>query len=262
MTNVDKNEIDKVINKGMEILVNNGWMENEEFTNLCNKEISIDKNTKITIRECIKECTSPAREHIFNAFTVGKPEKVKVLILGQDPYPEPNRAHGYAFSFGNDEKPAKDSLLNIFKALQAYKAETTLGKIADSDIENWNTNLTTWANNNGVLLLNTVLTYKYRGKKEHQEAWKQFIECIIKKLLNSGNNKLVVHLWGEDARIIVHNFIFNNETITRDLLVLATSHPSENYQSFKRGFYCEAPNHFKACDEFLNINIWKNLGGN
>lgn len=247
--------VDEVIKNGRKILVNK-WITSDDFEEFVNND---------NIRECIEKCTSPAKEDIFNAFKIGKPEDVRVLILGQDPYPKEGRAHGYAFSFGDNKEPAEDSLLNIFKALQAYKTNQAFDKI-ESKVENWGTNLATWANNNGILLLNTALTYVKGGKTEHQNKWKDFIEYVIEKILTTGEKKLVVFLWGDDARVLFHRVIFSEKdkkdktaNIKRKLLVLSTSHPSENHNAFKKGFCYEAPNHFKACDNFLDNPVWENL---
>lgn len=217
--------------------------------------------------KCINGVKSPKEEDVFNAFTIGTPEEVKVLIIGQDPYPKEGRAHGYAFSFGDNKRPAEDSLLNIFKALQAYKTNQAFDKIENSKVESWCTNLATWANNNGVLLLNTALTYESKEKTDtHIEAWRPFIKEVIKNLLTCSNDKLVIFLWGDKAKATFFDLIKEKKTymsIQREMLVLSTSHPSENYNALKKGFCYEAPNHFKACDDFLSENddnrVWKNL---
>ena len=82
-------------------------------------EIEINELITDDIKMCIKNCVSPYKDDIFNAFKGLKPEDVKVLIIGQDPYPEIGRADGLAFSFGNGDKP-KDSLGNIFADSSAY----------------------------------------------------------------------------------------------------------------------------------------------
>jgi len=268
MTETYENE--KIIkNTNAEILFSNEWMSKENFESFVDRKVKIDNNTETSIRKCIEFCTSPAKEDIFNTFKIGKPEDVRVLILGQDPYPKKGRAHGYAFSFG-DKRPAEDSLLNIFKAVKVYqyKEKNIIKEFKDikPNEVNWNTNLATWANNNGILLLNTALTYVKGGKTEHQNKWKDFIEYVIEKILTTGEKKLVVFLWGDDARVLFHRVIFSEKdkkdktaNIKRKLLVLSTSHPSENHNAFKKGFCYEAPNHFKACDEFLKEPVWENL---
>lgn len=88
-----------------EILIKNEWFTRQEIENLFTSEI----------QECINECTRPNQSDIFNAFDGLRPQDVKVLIIGQDPYPDEAKAHGLAFSYNNGEIPAEDSLLNIFR---------------------------------------------------------------------------------------------------------------------------------------------------
>lgn len=152
------------------------WIDNKT------KDLLVENDDII---ECIANCTSPVKiedeedtiiqekiKTIFNAFTLFKPEDTRILILGQDPYPNAERAHGLAFSFGDNKIPADDSLLNIFKAIKAYKENKTFDTVNVEEIKGnikkkiqpWNTNLKTWAGNNGILLLNTALTYKENEK--------------------------------------------------------------------------------------------------
>ncbi len=243
-------------------LQNAGWLEGFE-------ENEIIK----FINKLNSENVRPKKDDIFNAFKISddrnicKPEDVKVLILGQDPYPDKNKAHGYAFSFGN-EKSAKDSLLNILKAIQAYKTNTTFDKIQNDDVENWNTDLSEWAKDNGVLLLNTALTYESNEKMTtHIEAWKPFIKQVVNSLLTCDDSKLVVFLWGDKAKTAFFEFIKNDNNnsymqIKRDMLVLISNHPSNLSVNRGGNFPILAPNHFKACDAFLDIPIWKNFGEN
>ena len=256
-----------------------------------NKDYEISED----IISCINVASTPAKKDIFNAFKIGEsgniitPEDVRILIIGQDPYPDSKRAHGLAFSFANGEDSADDSLLNIFKAIKAYKDKTNFDSIFNEDItgkndenKRWNTNLEVWAKNNGVLLLNTALTYEQtelykdaerktkQQKKEidnaqkkiytkHKNVWKNFFNNIITTLLTYNNKKFVVFLWGRKAEKAYYDAI-KNLKIKKDLLVLTTSHPSP--QGVKYGFKNDAPNHFKACDEFLKDKVWLNFPEN
>lgn len=232
---------------------------------------------KKSIINCINNCTSPVTievedkniqekiKTIFNAFTLFPISETQILILGQDPYPNAERAHGLAFSFGDNKIPADDSLLNIFNAIQKYNSYN------EKPIEEWNTNLEYWAKTNKVLLLNTALTYcKEIKKDDRMDAWRPFVKQIIINLLNKNeeNNKLVIFLWGGSARKLFNETIFDKKMkqypnkINRNILVLSTSHPSNNYDAVYKGFCYEAPNHFKACDDFLCENIWKNFPDN
>ena len=153
-------EVNEVILTSNEIIeklnnINNEWL----------KDIKLTKKQLEDIISCINSCTSPKKEDIFKAFSLFNPSETRVLILGQDPYPDNDkyrvlhygkRAHGLAFSFKNGQEPAEDSLLNIFKAIDIYKNEEAENF---SDIYAWNTNLEIWARNNKILLLNTALTY-------------------------------------------------------------------------------------------------------
>ena len=213
------------------------------------------------LKKCIKGVKGvikPKQEDIFNAFDKLTPKTTKVLILGQDPYPDEGRAHGYAFSFRDNKRPAEDSLLNIFKALQAYKTNQAFDKIENSEVESWGTNLATWAKENKVLLLNTALTYESKEKTDtHIEAWRPFIKEVVKNLLTCSNNKLVVFLWGDKAKATFFDLIKEKKTymsIKRQMLVLISNHPSNLSVNHGGNFPILAPNHFKACNDFLSEN--------
>ena len=107
---LEETELEDVIEQGQKILVDK-WMTCEDFK----KYVENDKKLK----DCIKYCTSPKPTDIFNAFKLFPIEETKVLILGQDPYPEPDKAHGLAFSVKNEKKRAA-SLTKIFKYMPGY----------------------------------------------------------------------------------------------------------------------------------------------
>ena len=108
----------------------------------------------------------------FNALNTTPFESVKVVILGQDPYPTPGHAHGLCFSVKPDVKPLAKSLLNVYKELAD-----------DLGIQNSNGFLQSWAEQ-GVLLLNSVLTVESGRPNSHQgKGWELFTDAII-KLLN------------------------------------------------------------------------------
>lgn len=263
-------DIEEILNKNENIKEwLNGW-DCKKFAKKGDNDLSIN--------ECIKRCTSPVKIEesdseefikekiliIFKALTLFKPKETRILIIGQDPYPNQKRAHGLAFSFGDNSKPADDSLLNIYKAIEECKRANNV-KI-EKKITEWDTNLEKWATTNKVLLLNTALTYNKKDKKENRIAdWKPFINEIILNLLKvKKGRKLVVFLWGDDARKLFHKIIYNEKDNTNEIenidsnniLVLSTSHPSNNYKAVYKGFCYEAPNHFKACDEFLEDKVW------
>lgn len=219
------------------------WFSKDELSKLLTNDI----------KNHIENCDTPNKEDVFNAFEDLNPEEVKVLIIGQDPYPEIGRADGMAFSFGNGDSP-KDSLGNIFARLE------------EIGIKNKCTNLNKWKKQ-GVLLLNTALTYK--ENESHFEAWKPFISAVINKLINEKpkNKPLVVMLFGEKANLLngFKDDDKDEEMKERGIFIIRTSHPcnmSKNYignyssklKNNVRAFMDEKYNPFKECNEFLEDN--------
>ncbi len=130
----------------------------------------------------------PPGKLIFNAFNLCPFDKVKVVIIGQDPYHEPGQAHGLSFSVC-DGVPFPPSLQNIFKEI-----EQDLGTPIPMT-----GNLTRWAEQ-GVLLLNATLTVRAHQAASHQRrGWEEFTDAAI-KALNADRNNLVFILWGGYAR--------------------------------------------------------------
>ena len=145
------------------------------------------------IREFLKEEYSthtiyPSMYDIFNAFKMTPYKSIKAVILGQDPYHEPNQAHGLCFSVKDGCVPPP-SLINIFKEMKS-----DLGLEPPK-----NGNLTKWAER-GVLLLNTTLTVRRGAANSHSRCgWTAFTDEVIKKI--SAREKPVVFiLWGGNAR--------------------------------------------------------------
>ncbi len=130
----------------------------------------------------------PNMYDIFNAMKITSYNSVKAVILGQDPYHEPNQAHGLAFSVKDGVQPPP-SLVNIYKEYHndlGYPIPTS-------------GNLTKWAEN-GVLLLNTVLTVRGGQAASHRGiGWEIFTDRII-ELLNQREKPIVFLLWGRFAR--------------------------------------------------------------
>ena len=130
----------------------------------------------------------PSGKLIFNAFNLCPFDKVKVVIIGQDPYHEPGQAHGLSFSVC-DGVPFPPSLQNIFKEI-----EQDLGMPIPMT-----GNLTRWAEQ-GVLLLNATLTVRAHQAASHQRrGWEEFTDAAI-KALNADRDHLVFILWGGYAR--------------------------------------------------------------
>ena len=132
-------------------------------------------------------CYPPGRL-IFNAFNLCPFEKVKVVIIGQDPYHEPGQAMGLSFSVP-EQVMMPPSLINIFKEIQ-----NDLGKPMPASGD-----LTRWAQQ-GVLLLNATLTVRAHMAASHQrKGWEEFTDAAI-KVLNQEREHLVFILWGGYAR--------------------------------------------------------------
>lgn len=129
----------------------------------------------------------PPRSLVFRAFTTDLND-IKVVILGQDPYHTPGAAHGLAFSVPSTEK-IPPSLVNIYKEI-----DNDIGSHANSS-----GSLKSWQEQ-GVLLLNNVLTVEAHCPGSHRgHGWETFTEAVI-KYLNDTQNNLVFILWGRDAR--------------------------------------------------------------
>ena len=175
----------------------------------------------------------PKAEDIFNAFHLTPADKVKVVILGQDPYHNENQAHGLSFSVPMSQKDIPPSLQNIYKELNADVGIT---------IPNHGY-LEKWAKQ-GVLLLNTVLTVRAHQANSHQNrGWEQFTDAII-HTLNEMDRPIVYLLWGKPAQTKAS--MLNNPK----QLVLKAPHPSP--LSAYRGFFgCK---HFSKTNEFLIKN--------
>ena len=168
----------------------------------------------------------------FKALTTTDLDQVKVVILGQDPYPTPGHAHGLCFSVMPEVKPIPKSLINIYKELEA-----------DLGIVNSNGNLQSWADQ-GVLLLNSVLTVEAGKANSHQgQGWEQFTDRII-EVLNEQTSPIVFVLWGAYAQ--KKGSIVNNP----QHLVIRSPHPSP--LSAYRGFYGSKP--FSKINNFLIEN--------
>ena len=159
----------------------------------------------------------PPAKLIFNAFDQCPFDRVKVVILGQDPYHGPGQAHGLCFSV-NDGVEFPPSLRNIFKEIQA----DTGASIPASG------NLTRWAQQ-GVLLLNATLTVRAHQAGSHQKrGWEQFTDAVI-LLVSERMEHVVFILWGNYA-------ISKGELINQEKhLILKSVHPSP--LSASRGFF-------------------------
>ncbi|QJC37027.1 uracil-DNA glycosylase [Enterobacteriaceae endosymbiont of Donacia vulgaris] len=182
----------------------------------------------------------PKKKYIFNIFKKINFNNLKVVIIGQDPYYGINQANGFAFSvMPNVTIPP--TLKNIYKALKL--------DIPDFIIPNHGY-LINWVNE-GVMLLNSILTVEQGKPKSHTNiGWEIFTNNVI-KIINFNYNNVVFLLWGSYAKRKI-NFI------TSKNLVLTTSHPSPF--SFYKGFYfCK---HFSKTNKYLILQKKKPINWN
>ncbi len=200
----------------------------EEFSQPYMQELSAFLEQETTAGKHIL----PATTDRFNALNKTPLDEVKVVILGQDPYPTPGHAHGLSFSVQADVKPLPRSLSNINKEL-----------LSDLGIDNSHTGcLAPWAEQ-GVLLLNTVLTVEAGHAGSHQKrGWETFTDHII-RIISEQAEPCVFILWGKQAQ---------NKTgliATQRHKIIATAHPSP--LSARRGFFGSKP--FSRTNDFLVV---------
>lgn len=208
------------------VKIGNDWDEilAEEFE----KEYYL-KLREFLIQEYKTQKIYPSKYDIFHALELTPYAQVKVVILGQDPYHEPNQAHGLSFSVKKGvRKPP--SLVNIFKELYS---DLQIEPAKDGFLEPWA--------KQGVLLLNTVLTVREGQANSHKgKGWEQFTDKII-QLLNEREQPIVFILWGANARA-KKKMITNQQHC-----ILESPHPSP--LSAHNGFWgCK---HFSKTNDFL-----------
>jgi uracil-DNA glycosylase len=180
----------------------------------------------------------PPRELILNAFDKCSLADLKVVIIGQDPYPTKGHAHGLSFSVEEDVSPLPKSLQNIFKELNE-----------DLNLElPKNGNLERWAKQ-GVLLLNNVLTVEEGRADSHAyKGWEKFTDAVL-NLINKEKENVVFLLWGKKAQEKGKLIDVNKH------LILTSVHPSP--LSVYRGFYgCK---HFSKTNQFLSSKGLKEI---
>lgn len=176
-----------------------------------------------------KKTIYPAKTDIFNAIQLTPFEDVKIVIIGQDPYHNPNQAHGLSFSVRHGVRPPP-SLQNIFKELES---DCGIQKPNHGCLEKWA--------KQGVLLLNSVLTVEKNKPQSHANiGWQQLTDAIIERL-NQHSKRIVFLLWGSYAqqkRALID---------TTKHVILETTHPSPF--SAHRGFLgCK---HFSKANSLL-----------
>ena len=187
------------------------------------------KLRKFLVSEYNSKVIYPNMYDLFNALHYTPYSKVKVVILGQDPYHGPNQAHGLSFSVNPGVK-APPSLINMYKELQS-----DLGCYIPN-----NGYLKKWADQ-GVLLLNTVLTVRAGEANSHKnKGWEEFTTKVI-QVLNEKETPIVFILWGNNA-ISKASLITNKKH-----LIIKSVHPSP--LSASRGFFGSKP--FSKTNNFL-----------
>lgn len=211
----------------MDIKIHPSWKKvlKEEFT----REYFLRVTSFVRMEKISGKVIYPPGSLIFNAFNQTPFEKVKVIILGQDPYHGKGQAHGLSFSVPDGVKPPP-SLVNIYKELSSdlgLQMNRSLG------------NLTSWAAQ-GVLLLNAALTVRAGEPFSHAAyGWAEFTDNVI-RILSEKKENLVFLLWGNFAR---QKEVLIDET---KHLVLRAAHPSPF--SADRGFF--------GCKHFSKTNEW------
>lgn len=155
----------------------------------------------------------PKREDIFNVFQMPL-EDIKVVILGQDPYPQEGQAIGYAFAVS--EETNKPASLRII--------EKELGHEIDKTLTNWR--------EQGVFLLNTALTVKAGQAGSHLKYWSEFTKLVIQYIINKNRN-VVFLLWGRKAQEVFSNAYY---TILKPVDRVYAPHPAAEAYNPGAGF--------------------------
>ncbi len=169
----------------------------------------------------------PKRKDVFRAFELCPLSKVRVVILGQDPYYQPGVADGLAFSTKLKKTPA--SLKNIFKELENEY----------NGIEFKSNDLTSWSKQ-GILLLNTSLTTVLNRPNSHKKHWNKFTREMINFICEERENVIFL-LWGNNA------LSYSELIDSKKHFILESTHPSP--LSANKGFF--GNNHFRKVNEIL-----------
>lgn len=190
------------------------------------------KNLQIFLKEeYSKYDIYPSEQNIFNALNHVPLDKIKVVIIGQDPYHEPRQAQGMSFSVPEDVD-IPSSLVNIMKEIED---DLKIKCIPNGNLERWA--------NQGVLLLNTVLTVRRGLANSHKDKGWEILTKKIIELVGQREKPIVFMLWGSFAQSFA-------PLIAKQHLILKAPHPSP--LSAYRGFFgCK---HFSKCNQFLEQN--------
>lgn len=220
----------------------------ESWANILQSEF--DKEYFVKLTQFVKQeyntarCYPPAKE-IFNAFNLCPLERVKVVILGQDPYHGPGQAEGLCFSV-KDGIELPPSLINIFKEVKDDIG--TVPELSQAGLARgkrmYNGSLRRWAEQ-GVMLLNATLTVREHNAGSHQKhGWETFTDAVI-KAISDNKEHVVFILWGGYAR--------SKKPLidTGKHLILESVHPSP--LSANRGGWF-GNHHFSLCNNWLETN--------
>ena len=218
--------VSKWVDKIMNVKIEDSWKTAlaDEF----NKEYFIKLTDFVRGEYLSGKAIYPAPANIFNAFNLCPLDKVKVVIIGQDPYHEPGQAHGLCFSV-LPPTPIPPSLINIYKEI-----ESDLGHPSKTHGD-----LTSWAEQ-GVLLLNATLTVQAHLATSHAgKGWELFTDAVIRAVAKQEN--IVYMLWGAYAQKKAE-FVNPEKN-----LILKSAHPSP--LSAHRGFF--GNHHFSRANDYL-----------
>ncbi len=214
----------------MKVKIDSTW--EKELIEIFNSDFFIEL-TKNVRNEYKKFKVFPQGKNIFNAFNLCPFDKLKVVILGQDPYHGINQANGLCFSV-NKGVTVPPSLKNIYKELRNNFENYKYG---DGDLSKWA--------EDGVLLLNSILTVRKGLPGSHKDiGWEKFTDMVI-NLISKRKNNIVFLLWGSFAKSKIK--LIENKN---NHLILSSSHPSPF--SAYNGFFNN--HHFKKTNEYLRKN--------
>ena len=209
-------------------------MLNQDWLNILNDSCIKNYFEKIidnVNKKYMDKVIYPERDNIFRAFNLTPFDKVKVVIIGQDPYHGEGEANGLAFSL-NDDVRITPSLRNIFKELES-----------DLKIKRENKDLSGWAKQ-GVLLLNAILTVEKDRPLSHKDlGWEKITDYII-KYISDNKEKVVFILWGNYAKEKKKLIDLNKH------FIIESNHPSP--LSASRGFFGSKP--FSKTNDYLIKN--------
>ena len=218
----------------MKVKIHYTW--EKELQQIFNNEFFIKLTNSVRDEYKNHEIYPPGKD-IFNAFNLCPFDKLKVVIIGQDPYHGFGQANGLCFSVNSNIK-IPPSLKNIYKELKNNYSDFTF---KDGDLSNWA--------NQGVLLLNSILTVRKGQPGSHKHiGWEIFTDSVI-KIISKRKKNIVFILWGAFAKSKCKLIDKNKH------LILESSHPSPF--SAYNGFFNQ--NHFFNTNDYLTKNGYKKI---